>query len=91
MLRGQCRKEQSKISVNFLVHVVETLSDGLLQVSNFLIHIRKKFIDVLLVVIDLLLDSQISFPEESKLIVLVCCVQVAMDADYLHVIGVMLQ
>ena len=62
MRRGQCREEQSKISVNFLIHIVQTLSDGLLE-----------FQLVLLVVIDLLLESQISFPEESELIVVIQC------------------
>ena len=68
MRRGQCREEQSKMSVNFLIHVVQTLSDGLLE-----------FQLVLLVVIDLLLKSQISFPEESELIVVIHSVRFAMD------------
>ena len=68
MCRGQCRGEKSKISVNFLIHVVESLSDCLLE-----------FQLVLLVVIDLLLKSQISFPEESELIVVIHSVRFAMD------------
>ena len=62
MRRGQCREEQSKFSVNFLIHIVQTLSDGLLEC-----HL------VLLVVIDFLLESQISFLEESELIVVIQC------------------
>ena len=68
MCRGQCREEKSKISVNFLIHVVESLSDCLLE-----------FQLVLLVVIDLLLKSQISFPEESELIVVIHSARFAMD------------
>ena len=68
MCRGQCRGEKSEISVNFLIHVVESLSDCLLE-----------FQLVLLVVIDLLLKSQISFPEESELIVVIHSARFAMD------------